>query len=787
MNGATRSRPQSSRPTIADLVEALRPVLEVGVPAEGPSSQSAFTSFGRLLGLPPGKSRQEANKLMTELLQDYPDDTLAPAARMLFGNAVGSPELLSERREKAADLVDDVNLSAFQQNTEPFILSTLAFQILRMGWPEQGRQSEWTPSPAWPKVGYLVAITLIILCGFSDSFTSIKFFAALDTRIILATAALVIALVIVAITLRRRRVRERKRRSAQRLSPFPDPAFLDRCQGEGTARLSNSRDSIPLLVEMILSPSQFRMRTAESISLEGRSIKQRVSMDFSFSDARSFLPQYSTQSQTDSEGGSAPGIASNNEKVTISTETRHTGTTPQFLYIPLLMPQKGKLMDRFEISRSDGSSAISLSYQQSLRVLALGLRFLILSALDELGNRTPDLNNSTFETASLVLLSFIGRRGPIRQDSNEWKNVQTIVENTLDTIALEYAPELPGVAAEAERKRRAAAMRQVANYVLMLTHSYPIIVSLPNTDPQPRRRLSFEGVIVSRPQGTSRLRLWLGLRPNYAEIPINLAFETDSHHLEVIGPAEYYVNKQFVGCVKCNKRLRSDWRGFAANTESCGHAPIGFDDQCYIRVRSRIGQNYAHIYMRGFASSRLDYRCMAARVRFAEAPPSVEERALFSAVTASVVFGVLGYILSNFHGTKLPTDVPLVFLALPGAAAAWFGFSSDADTVLRSSLTARISLVVTTLLSLTAVSCYLLQSYLSWTSGPRWSFLGINEYLWLALLGLSLINTIFIGYIAFGRMLLFVWLSTRDNGDSSDTSAKASSNRMEEIDEVLAS
>src|SRR5947207_3521588 len=138
-------------------------------------------------------------------------------------------------------------------------------------------------------------------------------------------------------------------------------------------------------------------------------------------------------------------------------------------------------------------------------------------------------------------------------------------------------------------------MRQVANYVLMLTHSYPIIVSLPNTDPQPRRRLSFEGVIVSRPQGISRLRLWLGLRPNYAEIPINLAFETDSHHLEVIGPAEYYVNKQFVGCVKCNRRLRSDWRGFTANTKSCGHAPIGLDDQCYIRVRSRIGQNYAHI------------------------------------------------------------------------------------------------------------------------------------------------------------------------------------------------
>ena len=142
--------------------------------------------------------------------------------------------------------------------------------------------------------------------------------------------------------------------------------------------------------------------------------------------------------------------------------------------------------------------------------------------------------------------------------------MQTVVDSTLHSIALTYDPDAANLSEEAERKRKAA-MRQVSNYVLMLTHSYPIIVSLPNTDPQPRRRFSFEGIIVSRPQGTSHLRLWLGLRPNYAEIPINLAFDTDSHHLEVIGPAEYYVDRQFVGCSKCNKRLRSDWRGMGAN------------------------------------------------------------------------------------------------------------------------------------------------------------------------------------------------------------------------------
>jgi hypothetical protein len=194
--------------------------------------------------------------------------------------------------------------------------------------------------------------------------------------------------------------------------------------------------------------------------------------------------------------------------------------------------------------------------------------------------------------------------------------------------------------------------------------------------------------------------------------------------------------------------------------------------------------------MRGFASSRLDYRRMVARVRFAEAPPSVEERALFSAFTASVAFGILGFLFSHFQNSlpkDLPTDIPVVFLTLPGLAAAWFGFSSDADTVLRSSLAARISLIVTTLLSLAGVSCYLLQAFLHWTAGPKWEFFGINEYLWLVLFGLSLINIAAIGFKTVSRMLLFVWLSTKRDVDSSEVMTVNISNRTEDVHDILAS
>lgn len=142
---------------------------------------------------------------------------------------------------------------------------------------------------------------------------------------------------------------------------------------------------------------------------------------------------------------------------------------------------------------------------------------------------------------------------------------------------------------------------------------------------------------------------------------------------------------------------------------------------------------------------------------------------------------------SHFPKQSLPTDIPLVFLTLPGLAAAWFGFSSDADTVLRSSLAARISLILTTFLSIVAVSCYVLQTFLHWAAGPKWEFLGIDRYLWLMLFGLSLVNLAIIGYKAVSKMLLFVWLSTKSDAAPNDIAVADTFNKTENTHEILAS
>ena len=165
-----RHRSQPSRPTVASWSRHLDQCWKLAYRVEDVSAQRALQNLSRLLGWQPSKSRQEANNLITWLLQDNPDDALGPVARMLFGNAVGASRELNDRRQAAAVLAEDVNLDEFLQNTEPFILSTLAFQILRLWWPESDQQSERPARPILPKLIYAVVAAFAILCGFSGPF-----------------------------------------------------------------------------------------------------------------------------------------------------------------------------------------------------------------------------------------------------------------------------------------------------------------------------------------------------------------------------------------------------------------------------------------------------------------------------------------------------------------------------------------------------------------------------------------------------------------------------------------
>jgi len=151
--------------------------------------------------------------------------------------------------------------------------------------------------------------------------------------------------------------------------------------------------------------------------------------------------------------------------------------------------------------------------------------------------------------------------------------------------------------------------------------------------------------------------------------------------------------------------------------------------------------------------------------QFAEAPPGVEERALLAAVANLVLVGAIAYLQGVLGKTPLPTDVPVVVLALPGFAATWFGFDSDADTVLRSSLTARVSLLMTGLLSLGGTLYYLLESHIGWQPRPHLSILGVHNDFWWTLIVLAGVNVALILRRSVSRMRQFVALSSRPRAE----------------------
>lgn len=761
----------------------------MGLPIDADEAPSSLDDLRELFGWPndPDKCADEANKLIRRLLEVFPDDNVAPAAKILFGETRRSAETLQERRLLAAEKLN-IEINAFITNFEPYILNTIAEQLLQLIAQPDQKPEDRARAYLAPKIGSIVALLLLGLAA-SQNWFHVKHTFITEGQIRLAAlSAAVLTMILVAILSVWRHARdELPSPTDYQIQPLLDPDILATTQKAAAQHLSHSKMAIPLLVDMILSPSKYRMRIIESISLVGRSIKQQVKLEFTFSDVRSFLTSsLSNKAAEISEGDGAvvlerphlatPGnvrtaeiTARSNTLKRLEDGLEHDREVPELIYVPVLVPLKGELIDYLQIYRSNGTVAASLSHTQSLRLLSLGLRYLLVAALVNPKNYVDLIKDSEFTDllkdpkfieAELGLLQLISRRGPVDQYADALQRAEGGLDQPLVNLD-DILEELENLYKEAgvpdvERTRGLADVRR---YVEKLVYCYPIIVDLPN-NAQPRRHLQYERVIVPRPLGTSRLRLWLGLRPDRVQIPISLAFEADSYHLEVVGPVEHYVEEQFVGCRGCRRRIRSDWRGVPSSRENCHHAPIGSDERCYIRLRRRVGQNYCHVYMRGFAASHLLDSEMVAEIKFAEAPPGVEERALLTAFALSVVLTVVAYLRSRTSG-DLYSDIPVVLLTVPGVAATWFGFSSDGDTVLRSSLTARLSLVVTGLLSLAAIACYLIQPHTEWTTGPRWEFLGIHQWLWLILLWASLINLAWMSYKTAARMLQFIWLSGR--------------------------
>jgi hypothetical protein len=417
--------------------------------------------------------------------------------------------------------------------------------------------------------------------------------------------------------------------------------------------------AIAALVRMINEPEHSRTRTVESISMQGRVIGQQVNMEF-------HLP--AAQNPPNDSGE---------------------------LYVPALIARKQEPIDNLTVFDSQGQTLHILSYDETIKLLAVALNILVTTCAESpgpAGSWVPPVPDRDVRMAESLLLQLIyALKAP---------------EDALIESQIRAAFELLGQAPSTVEGPRFKWLRE---FVRTLSRAYPVIVALPHDPEVSRAVISYKRTIIQTLDLTwfrGQLRLALGLRPLKVAIGTALAHNSKTYHLQVEAPATQYLMEQTLRCADCCGPLTTRGVDKPGNHPDTGHTherylPRG--DRPYYELLGKFGQPYAHLYMRGFAATRGESLVLSAS--FGETPPGTLASATITAAVSCLLIGAIGH--SEAAGIGYASDIPPLLLALPAAAASWFGFSSDDDAVLRSSLAARCSLLIGGITSLLGAVVFL--------------------------------------------------------------------------------
>ena len=485
----------------------------------------------------------------------------------------------------------------------------------------------------------------------------------------------------------------------------PDIDWLARLQEDiSKPRIEHEPGALITFIDLITGPSQYRSRVAETIDLHGRSINKQVSVEF-------VLPNGALQAKS--------------------------------LYLPILQPVMGDLVDNFSLTDGSNSSLTNLSYLETVELAAIGLRTLLLYATEK-----PYQKWTSTRAAELIFLELIARRKP-----SDARTVKSSIKKGLKLL---------------EGKVGSDAKDLISAYLRSLSAGYPIVAVVPQDLVVSNRvLLRYELTVIpaSRSAGwEGKLRLGIGVRPSQVTVPVDLAMTSGSYHLRVNGPPEKYVVEQILRCANCRQRLDDPQ---ASQIASCNHAS-GESKKTHFHLRGRFGQSFTHLYMRGFAEPGHRSSRYEILVRFNETPPGSRASAAVTALAALTFIWVIGHLSSN-HEAISNSDLPAILLALPAVAASWVGLSSSGEALVGSSLHARLSLILTGLLSVTSVVIYLLQNAAADGSdkpAPARSHMtlaGVSDPRWITLLILAFLGFIYISWHLLARVRNYMGLIGRSD------------------------
>ncbi|MFE8960992.1 hypothetical protein [Streptomyces iakyrus] len=240
----------------------------------------------------------------------------------------------------------------------------------------------------------------------------------------------------------------------------------------------------------------------------------------------------------------------------------------------------------------------------------------------------------------------------------------------------------------------------------VLAKSYMIAVEVQH---EPRMVIKLERTVPMVRSGAGEgiwekvrfgLRVLLGGRPNRVIFPLAWPFWTPSYHFRITGEPGQYVSEHKV-------------QYFSENGTPLPGARHTFPPH----TQASVGLPFTHAYLRNSGTER--DRQIQTEVRFSEIPPGVLGTATATSILLATLVTALTWLYpQHLNVTSLP-DFPAFLFAFLGIAVSWMGFSSDVESVLRSSLASRASLAATIVLTL---CCAMLYANRKWMTKPTWHF-----------------------------------------------------------------
>jgi hypothetical protein len=423
------------------------------------------------------------------------------------------------------------------------------------------------------------------------------------------------------------------------------------------------------------------------------------------------------------------------------------------LVVPIMRVKKGELIDNLDVESSSNASLPNLSQIDTKDLMAYIVANLFWRAYagDHSAFNPKALAKDRFANGILnMLLSAVYDSGAM--DPSALNVIEKLLRDSI-------GPD----------------NRRLVDYILrnldFLARYYVIAVEVP----QPTGThliIKYRKSLPLYAQTDSFLDQWrlrLGLRPYKFTIPLWLPFVATSYHFRMTGPPGQYVMDhyllEFVSGT-ANLMTQQDLRekrhkeraSVPGTTEQIAGSAQGAAEESRtvpgpsLRVRDGRGLPYAHLYTGGFRFRR--FFNLATVVKFGEIPPG----ALGGTTVIALVSAALIATFTLLGPPRRGASAQAILLATPTIAASVLGFATDHEGLLRSSLAARLGLVVSGLLSFAATLLYIAQSAGAliepvWTVGLLGGSMHFRASLWWLLLSLlSLILAAHLSWMVSVRM-----------------------------------